>query len=68
MRAHTVYWHTNTYIVPLAHTERLVCPWDPYWEVLQGASPFHLYTLCLMLYKALQVSVTCHPEGKVHIS
>lgn len=45
MHTHTVYWYTNTYTVPLAHKWRSVCPWDPYWQVLQGASPFPLSTV-----------------------
>lgn len=77
MRAHTVYWHTNTYTVPLAHTERLVCPWDPYWEVLQGASPSHLPTvpciLCVLgfarpyrsrLPATLRVKSIFHKQGQ----
>lgn len=43
--SHRYIWHTNMYAVTLVQKYILFAPGDPYWEVLQVASPSHLPTM-----------------------
>lgn len=69
------HWHTNTYTVTLAQKYILFAPGTligKYYKWLVHLS--HLSTMsftpCILFFARPygSVSVTCHPEGKVHIS